>query len=324
MPPLDQHSVDRLVAAFDLIAFDSGEVALDGFAATVLGLNASQLSSIFPDRTAPAGDERYVFADRLAATLDARRRNALQTEARISSAVLVKRTDALTNESNYWIMGLGDYLRRNHEPEKFVKRMAQHNPVRDYLTGISDGHKLEALAACILGKIYENCTLTQRSFDQGVDCFAGQQVLELSSWCCDPDMLFLLRKVGERLHIIASCKANEGNTAGGNPSTISPAHVRELIGAWMIQRSDSGMWQQRARIKILSPLQLLLVTTYRLSDDSQSLCRKMGVAVWAIPELIYLICRHAPELAFAPANDFSFLRNEMDQWLDSIQNVVVK
>lgn len=123
--------------------------------------------------------------------------------------------------------------------------------------------------------------------------------MELSNWCCDPDMLLLLRKVGERLHIIASCKANEGNTAGGIPNTISPAHIRELIGAWMIQRSESGMWQQRAGIKILSPLQLLLVTTYRLSDDSLSLCRRMGVAVWGIPELVYLVCRYAPESVFS-------------------------
>jgi hypothetical protein len=319
MPFFDQAATDQLSAAFDALAFDSVEISLDVFVTNMLGLNVSQLSLYFPDLGAPAEDERYIFMDRLAGILDARRQKILRGEGRLSSAVLSKRVDVLTNGYTYSVMGLGHYLTQNGEADQFVGRMAHHNSVREFLTGIGDGHKLEALAASVLRKIYKNCTLTQRSFDQGVDCFAGQEVLELSSWCCDPDMLFLLRKVGERLHIIASCKANEGNVAGGNPSTISPAHVRELIGAWMIQRSDSGMWQQQARIKILSPLQLLLVTTYRLSDNSQSLCRRMGVAVWGIPELVYLISRHAPDSVFPPANNFTFSPNELDQWLESVQ-----
>lgn len=120
--------------------------------------------------------------------------------------------------------------------------------------------------------------------------------------------------------MIASCKANEANLSDEIPATISPAHIRELIGGWLIQRSDAGIWRQAANIKMLSAIQLLLVTTYRLSDESLSLCRDLGVAVWGIPELIYLICKHSPDSVFPCHPSSTFDADGMSNWIDSSGN----
>lgn len=143
MTPLDQASINLLVAAFDAMPFDATEMGLEGFVTTTLGLNVSQLALLFPERAAPGSDERHIFVDRLAGALDAQRRKVLQTEARISSGVLVKRTDDLIGTTTYSVLGLGKYLRDNQEKDEFVKRVAQHDAIRAYLTGIGDGFKLE-------------------------------------------------------------------------------------------------------------------------------------------------------------------------------------
>lgn len=245
----------------------------------------------------------------------------VNAEARIPSAVIYKAPDNLLGTSNYFVRGLASFLAANSEDERFITRIKQHDSLRAYLTGLGDGFQLEALAAAVLREEYSDYYATRKSNDQGVDCFASRPILQISSWCSRSDMLPEISKIGERLHVVASCKANEGNVANQTPRTINPSQIREVIGAWLIQRADSGMWKQRAGVKFLSPLQLLLVTTYRLSADSYTLCRDMGVAVWGIPELIYLICRFAPDRVFGQG---SFNSVELKRWSDEFDNTRVE
>lgn len=97
------------------------------------------------------------------------------------------------------------------------------------------------------------------------------------------------------------------------PDLISAAHIRELVGGWTIQRSSVGKWQS-VGIRMLSPVQMILVTTYRLSLEAKSECRSLGVQIWGIPELIYLICDSAPDSVFDPANNHAFSTTAFDAW----------
>jgi hypothetical protein len=65
---------------------------------------------------------------------------------------------------------------------------------------------------------------------------------------------------------------------------------------------------------MLSPVQMVLATTYRLSMDAKAECRKLGIQVWGIPELIYLICDAAPEAVFDAANNYAFSMASFNAW----------
>jgi hypothetical protein len=307
-----------ILAAFDALSYDAPEVELSEFAATALGLNPSQRAALLPDQTAQQNDPRRVTLDRIAALLIARRSRRLADEGIIPSAVVFKRTDTVTRQSSYFASGLATYLMQSGGDPEVLGRVRRSHEARQYLAAIGEGLKLELVAASIMSELHDQCNPTRRGSDQGVDCLAFDGILQLDSWCCSGEVLASLNRLGERLHIIASCKANEGNVAGGVPSTISPAQIRELIGGWLIQRSAEGLWQSVAGIKLLSPIQLLLVTTYRLSDESLSLCRKLGVAVWGLPELTHLVCRFAPAAVFPPASGYAFVAAEADNWVNTM------
>jgi hypothetical protein len=315
MPGLDNAREVQLVASFDNIGLDKPEIELTEFAAMELRLNPSERASLFPELNSPPEDERRVTLALSAASLAARRKKLLEKDGRLPEGVVFMRSSTLLNSPTYYVEGLLAYLARNDEDPLLVGRLRHHAAVRAFVAGIGDGFLLEALASAILGNLYETCYPTQRSFDQGIDCVASSQILKLHSWCCNADVLPEIEHLGERMHIIASCKANEGNAPNGIPATISPAHVRELIGAWLIQRSESGLWTRRAGVKLLSPLQLLLVTTYRFSDASLSMCRDLGVAVWSLTEITFLICRHAPDAVFPANAGFAFNQTAMETWL---------
>jgi hypothetical protein len=308
----------QIVAAFDDCGYDAPDLEFSDFVTAVLGLNPSQRAALLPDPTTPPGDPRRRVLDQLAALLIAHRTHLLADFAKLPTAVVFKHIDPATKYSSYHIMGLAIYLNHNGEKADFLARVRRSQEVRNYLAGIGDGFKLELLAASIMAELHDSCNPTRRGADQGVDCLAFDAIMEIDTWCCRGEVLAKLDRLGERLHIIASCKANEGNVANGIPNTISPAHVRELIGAWLIQRSAAGLWHTEAGVKLLSPIQLLLVTTYRLSDDSLSQCRKLGVAVWGLPELIYLICRFAPDAVFAPVAGQAFQAAEADKWVGAM------
>lgn len=65
---------------------------------------------------------------------------------------------------------------------------------------------------------------------------------------------------------------------------------------------------------MLSPVQMILVTTYRLSMDAKADCRDLGVQVWGIPELVYLICKWAPDPIFDAAHGYAFSAASFRSW----------
>ncbi len=308
----------QLIAAFRSLPIDAPVKTLTEFIGDCLSLNPSQLASITPDSslTYDSLDSKIAYHVQMASILDYQRQSLIRKEARIPPAVLIAEKAPNGAVARYLVLGLCTYLRQNRVEEKFLARLSHHDTIRTFLTNIGDGFKLEALTAALLQQTYPTTYATKKSSDQGVDIFSNKDILEIDSWCCMPDTYATIRKASERLHIIASCKANEGNSSGGIPATITPAHARELIGAWLIQRTGAGIWQQRAGVKLLSPMQLLLITTYRLSDDTLQLCRDLGVAVWSITELIYLICRDGPDQIF-PGNGASFNSSELETWLEA-------
>jgi hypothetical protein len=315
MAIIDPTSDTTVRQAFDSLSVDSAEIELTEFVATRLNLNPSQRTSLLPDRGTAQDDERSVRLDQLAGALELQREYALKTEARIPNGILFKRTDSLLGRSSYFVEGLIHFLSRNGSPDAFLGRVRDNAAIRRYLTGIGTGDKLEAIASSLLTKMFKESSATRRTADQGVDCFAHDEILQVHDWCCNAGMGPELNLVGKRVHIIASCKANEGNAADGIPAVMPPAHLRELIGSWLIQRTDYGMWHSRAAIRFLSPLQLLLVTTYRLSDGSLNLCEKTGVTQWGIPEIIYLFCAYAPENVFPAIGEYKFSEAEADKWI---------
>src|SRR5439155_15438185 len=93
---------------------------------------------------------------------------------------------------------------------------------------------------------------------------------------CKPQVL-----PGDKVFVFASSKAfTDGRQS--RPELINRAHIRELVGGWVIQRSSVAKWQS-VGIRMLSPVQMILVTTYRLSPDAKAECRALGVHVWGIP-----------------------------------------
>lgn len=311
---------EELVAeAFVKLPLDAPRQTLIQLVAITLGLNQSQVAAITPDNPISRDDPegRAAIHIRIAGRIEAQCNRLLREEGRIAPAVLLRDENATGELQGYSVVGLLEFLRQSGNDEEFIRRVSQIESIRNYLTGIGDGHKLEVLASAILIKIHKNSFPTRRSFDQGVDCCASQPIMELASWCRIRDSVTTTTPLGEKLHIIASCKANEGNTQGGIPATITPAHARELIGAWLIQRSSAGLWQPQMGIKLLSPIQLLLITTYRLSDETLKLCRELGVAVWSIPELIFLLCTYAPNSSFEPATG-QLVTAGLDGWIDEV------
>ena len=122
---------------------------------------------------------------------------------------------------------------------------------------------------------------------------------------------------GEKVFLFASSKAfmkpKKPKKSDRRPKLIDPAHIRELVGGWLIQRSSAGIWQ-KVGIRMLSPVQMVLVTTYRLSAEAKAACLTLGIQVWGIPELIYLICLNAPATVFDAQNSYDFRLSEFRAW----------
>lgn len=308
-------TLKSIVAAFRALPTTSPEKPLSNFLTEVLSLNPSQIATLLPDQAASPNDKRFITLGKIAGKLESVRKEIIEAETRIPSAVLYSRRNLAGTADEYFVAGLSDFVLKAFGDLQYAKRVEQTERLREYLLKISDPGILESLAAALLSGEYPNCLPTQKTRDQGVDCLASRAILELESWCCAPDKSPTVSTVGESLHVIASCKAMDGsvsNTVSSN--LLPPAHIRELVGGWLIQRTDSGMWQRLQGIKPLAPVQLLLVTTYRLSDPSLKLCRQIGVSAWGVPQLIARICKSAPETVFPKAHGFAFQPAAMELW----------
>ena len=137
------------------------------------------------------------------------------------------------------------------------------------------------------------------SGDQGIDAF-GWQGRAYRRALFFHQRLWIARTsrqwIGKKVYFLASSKANIGQ--GAEPDPINPAFIRELIGGWLLQRTATGKWSQLG-ILPLSPVQLVLVTTYRISPSARGECMSLGVQVWALPELIFFVAKYAPDDVFA-------------------------
>jgi hypothetical protein len=172
---------------------------------------------------------------------------------------------------------------------------------------------LEAITAAILAECCDHSRVTKGSGDQGVDGLAWKAFLPLNHFCCprvNPEGA-QSPFAWEKVVVIASSKAHLGNT--DEPELINPAFIRELVGSWIIQRSPVGKWNDSG-ILPLSPVQLILATTYRISSPAREECRSLGVQIWSLPELTFLVCGFAPDSVFPPDGLGAFNGHAFRTW----------
>jgi hypothetical protein len=115
----------------------------------------------------------------------------------------------------------------------------------------------------------------------------------------------------EKVYFIASSKANLGKK--DEQDLVNPAFIRELVGGWVIQRTSVGHWNQTG-ISPLSSLQPIFVTTYRLSAEARAECRRLGVQIWSLSELIFLISKFGPDNLFGATGDSDFDKPAFAAW----------
>lgn len=271
---------------------------VEQFYGSTLALNAVELAENFPSPD-PSGITAIAVS-----RLTALREETLRDRCEVPSFVVFK------SVLGHCICGLAYYyanVKAAVNPPDFIARLSQIRKVRNQLISIDKGHNLETLAAAILGIVCTRGEATKGSGDQGVDAFGEQDLIPIDPVFIDGEINESKIFPGQKVIILASSKANVAKS--DPPDIISPAHIRELVGGWLIQRSEISMWKTLG-VQMLTPLQLLLATTYRLSPDSKLYCNRLGVQVWGIPELTYLICRYAPNEIFSVSSGFSVPRFE--------------
>ncbi len=158
------------------------------------------------------------------------------------------------------IAGLSNYLELRGYDAHFRNRLVQHNSIRDALRRLQRGHHLEALAAAILNEACGRGEATQPSGDQGIDAIGWKELITIDASFSDGSASIPQIFPGQNVLALASSKAVVGQ-GRGKPKLLDVAHVRELVGGWVIQRSPVGKWKEFG-IQTLTPLQMILVTTY--------------------------------------------------------------
>lgn len=293
-------NIDDIRMAAENITFNQAAVTVEKFYQATLGLSSYQIANYFP-KPDTDGDAAIAIGQ-----LTQLREHILREKVEVPSFVVYK------SSADYFISGLSYYYKSiGSQYSTFASRLQCAAQIRSYLLGITKGHELEAISAALLGEICEIGEATQGSGDQGIDAVGINSLIPIDPVFLDGDSNEARIRPGQKVIILASSKACLGAATSGEVTSINPAHIREIIGGWMIQRSEASMWRHLG-IQMLSPVQLLLVTTYRLSADSKSLCNQLGVQVWGIPELTFLLCKHAPVQIF-PSNT-SFSTVEFEKW----------
>lgn len=298
---LTPHQTAQIVTAAKALGFDAPIERADDFAARVLGFNAFQRATHLDPNTI-AG---------LIAKLSNLRVSVLQDNNRVPNYAMLD--DGVGTTS---IAGLSTYLALHHDVQ-LVRRFSQHVAIRDALVKLGQGQNLEALAAAIMHSLYGFGQATRGTGDQGIDSFGSKELARIDRALLDgivsPTFLEPPFYPGENVFLMASSKAI-ASLGKGRPALLSPAHIRELVGGWTIQRSPSSAWGSGLGLRSLSPLQLVLVTTYRMSLQSRVLCHDLGVQVWGIPQLIFLVCKAAPAAVFDAAHGYTFASVEFRKW----------
>ncbi len=294
MPLFDSSQQNILFTSMENLSLDFQKERIENFVSSKLNLNFQQTNDFLPD------PDIQSFRSINISMLTKKREDVIKIEQRIPNFYIFKEND------NYYISGLVDYIKNNSpnaSNSTFINKIRFHKEIRNKILSLK-GHNLEALSAQILSEKYKRTSFATRgSGDQGIDVISWYELLSLESW-------ILNDKAGssiDKVFILGSSKHTDSN------SLINPAQIRELVGGWMIQRSEAGKWKDSG-IKTLSPVQLLLISTYRLSDESWELCEKLGVRVWSMPEIIYNICLYSPDNIFSPPQFNQFNSNEFDKW----------
>ena len=299
----NEGQINLVQAAAKSLSMAAAAVTVEEFYGTTLGLTSTELVNYFP--RPDLGDAAIAVSH-----LTLCREEILRDEAKVPTFVVYEAAN------DYCIAGISTYYhtispRGADYPSDFLERLTQASAIRSHLLAFDKGQKLEALAAALLASICATGDATKGSGDQGIDAIGTNHLIRI-------DPLFLdgiadNKRVlpGQKVIVLASAKANLKAAVTGTVDTISPAHIREIIGGWLIQRSEASMWRHLG-IQMLTPLQLLLVTTYKLSSNSKAYCNRLGVQVWGIPELTYLICKFGLPNLFPASRGFSAA--EFDNW----------
>lgn len=289
---LTPHETSRVFTAAKALNFAAPAERVEYFASRILGFNPVQQALHFPSPD-PAGLLSIAIAD-----LTQGREALLRDDCVLPTFAIYPDRGVLH------IAGLSTYLNGQGYSASFGERVAQHERIRTALRSLERGHHLEAMAAAIMNQHCDRGEATQGSGDQGIDAIGWKELMTIDPVFCDGSISTPQIFPGEKVFLLASSKAviSRGR---GRPKLLEVAHVRELVGGWVIQRSPAGKWREFG-IQTLTPIQMVLVTTYRMSIEAKALCRMLGIQVWGIPELIYLICKLAPDSAFDPANHSTF------------------
>jgi hypothetical protein len=282
------------------LPLDAPAERVEDWLSRILGLNPIQRAEY-----SPSPDPNALFAIAIAYHTEERER-ILREDCSIPAFAVYE--DSL---GVYQIAGLSTYLRTKGHIEEFLGRLDHHKKIRAALRRLERGQHLEAIAAAIMREGCGYGEATQGSADQGIDAIGWKELMIIDSAFSDGSVTASQVLPGEQTFLFASSKAVIGHAT--KQRLLNPAHIRELVGGWVIQRSTAGLWRQSG-IRMLSPVQMILVTTYRLSTDAKAACRELGVQVWGIPELVYLICKLAPATVFDADNGQAFLADGFRSW----------
>ena len=299
MPSFSRREIAQVRRSARNLSFDAPAVRVENFVSRELGLSAAQRASYLdPDGLA-----------QIVAELSRQREEILSNDARLPGYVVY--LDGVYNVSR--ICGLFVYLRSRGVDDVLIARLRHHGDVRSQLVRMRTGHDLEALAAAMLDSLVSSGMATRASGDQGLDAVGWGSLLPIDHVFVDGDFQPSEVLPGARVFALVSSKQYRFSGSRDVPGLVDPKFIRELVGGWLIQRSGASDWR-RLGMKMLSPIQVILATTYRLSAASKELCRSLGVQVWGLPELIYLLCQAAPDRVFDPADGYHFSRREFGQW----------
>lgn len=289
--PLSAAEEAQVVHRAETVDWRFPATSLEAFVARATGLPAWQVGHAL----SAAAERANVLS-----ALTARRRLLLRSGT-IPNYVV--HSDAAAGDV---VSGLGSYLATlTQAPQPWHAHLLEKDAVARALGNLHHGHDLESVAAALLQAQTGQAFPTRRSRDLGIDAVGWRPLLEIPKWAADGDLSAGLLP-GEKAFIVASAKATSRQN-----QILPPADIRDLIGTWVIHRQSDSRWARALGIRPLSPVQLLLVTTRQLSNESWDLCTSVGVHVWTLPQLVYLVCRHAPANCFSPTG---FVVTNFNRW----------
>ncbi len=283
------------------IALWANSLTVEDFVGAALGLSGVQTAALFP-----TGDPKGTLAF-ITSELTKQREIILREETSLPTYVVTKSVAGV-----YQICGLLVYLQPTTQAAT-LGRLEKYKQIRAVLVRLKKGHHLEAVAAALIKSWTGTAGATRKSNDQGIDAHGSMLFVPSELTVTVGDSLRQDHLISNRVFVLASAKAAIGTPISQRPKLLNPAHIRELVGGWVIQRSEVGVWRTNG-IRQLTPTQMILVTTYRLSEAAKSSCFDLGVCIWSIPELIYLICRFAPAAVFPGAAGARVNVQEFNKW----------